>query len=463
MRRGLASLIMVLSLLVASGSWAGFILTRTVLDPGRSEALADNLLDNTVVRGVIVDLLSDAVETQIPTSVVVPRQTIEAAADEALDDPRVEAVIRDGFVRAHQNALNGVDEPVVLDASALGEVGREKVVAVRPELNAVLPAAPQLEVDLPTGGLSVLGDLRAQVRRYTIFGSLLALFGVTLSFVLTTRRPKALRRVAYWAFANSFFWLAVGYGLPSILERIAPPSSVSIATAVVDVFLGAMIRPAVIMFGVGVALLVVSMAWPALARRRPARLVDREAPVPGALHQPSPVLEGYDRQAGGPYPDPGYVGAAGADYRQYEAPPEPLHRLPAAAQRTPDRTAVYDRFAVPHQDPPTSPYPTPHLPPQPPVVQSNPYLDPSEAPTTVAYGDQATTQAGQDPSAQQPGAPQPSGYDPGGFDPYRTAQAPSRPLEADDPEMWSEADHDAPTRQWSRADDFGDPPPPGRR
>lgn len=412
MRRGLASLIMVVSLLVASGSWAGFILTRTVLDPGRSEALADNLLDNTVVRGVIIDLLSDAVESQIPGSVVVPRETIEVAADEALDDPRVDAVIRDGFVRAHQNALNGIDEPVALDASALGEVGREKVVALRPELNPILPAAPQLEVDLPTGGLSVLGDLRAQVRRYTIFGALLALFGITLSFVLTTHRPKAMRRVAYWAFANSAFWLLVGYGLPSILERIAPPSSVSIATAVVDVFLGAMIRPAVIMFGLGVALLALSMAWPALARRRPARLVDREAPVPGALRQPSPILEGYNRQRSSPYPEQGH---AGADYRHYEAPAEPLHRAPAAAQRTEDRTEVYDRYAMPQHDPPTNPYPAP------------------QAPNRVPPG-----QAGYVSSARPPG----------------------HPLAADDPEMWSEADREAPTRVWSQVDDVGDPAPP---
>ncbi len=457
MRRGLASLIMVLSLLIASGSWAGFVLTRTVLDPGRSEALADNLLDNTVVRGVIVDLLSDAVENQIPSSVVVPRQTIEVAADEALDDPRVEAVIRDGFVKAHQNALNGVDEPVALDASALGQVGREKVVALRPELNAILPAAPQLEVDLPTGGLSVLGDLRAQVRRYTIFGAILALIGVTLSFVLTTRRPKALRRVAYWAFINSFFWLLVGYGLPSILERVAPPSSVSIATAVVDVFLGAMIRPAVTMFVVGLILLGISLAWPALARRRPARQVDRHAPAPGALHQPAPVLEGLPRSSSGypepSYPEPGHAapGYAGADYRQYETPVEPLYREPAAAQRSPDPTTAYDRFSVPQQDPQTTPYPAP----QAPSASPAPAFGHPEAPTTVAPGGgQPTTAAG---------GYDPAGYDPGGYDPYTTAQAPGRQLEADDPEMWSEADHEAPTRVWSRADDFGDPPPPGHR
>ena len=453
MRRGLASLIMVLSLLVASGSWAGFILTRTVLDPGRSEALADNLLDNTVVRAVIVDLLSDAVESQIPTSVVVPRQTIEVAADEALDDPRVEAVVRDGFVRAHQNALNGVDEPVALDATALGEVGREKVVALRPELNPVLPAAPQLEVDLPTGGLSVLGDLRAQVRRYTIFGALVALFGITISFVMTTRRAKALRRVAYWAFANSFFWLLVGFGLPTILELIAPPSSVSIATAVVDVFLGAMIRPAVIMFGLGVLLLVLSMAWPALARRRPGHLVDQQRPAPGALHQPSPILEGYDRAPAGPPPGPGY---ATADYRQAEAPGEPLHRLSAAAQRTPDRTQVYDRFAVPHHDPPTDPYTTPQPSGYPPIVDPNPYLGAADAPTAVAYGgDHATTRA--------PDGTTRDGYDPAGYDPVGSAQSSGPTLEAHDPETWSEADHEAPTRQWSRADDFGNPPPPGHR
>lgn len=303
MRRGIASLIMGLSLVVASASWAGFILSHTVLDPGRSETLADTLLDNEAVRAVIVDRLADAVEAQIPASVPVTRDTIELGAEIALEDPRIEAVVRDGIVRSHQNALAGIDEPVTLDASALGEVGREAVVDLRPELDEALPPAPTLAVELPGNGLSWLGGVKNAVDRFTQVSAALALIGITAAFVLARNRAGALRRVAFWAFGASAFWVAVAYGVPKVLEQIAP-SSVSIATAIIDVFLGAMVRPALIMAGVGVALLLLSFIWPAIARRRPAAMLDRPAPARGALDQGRPVLEGLSRSARPARPSP---------------------------------------------------------------------------------------------------------------------------------------------------------------
>lgn len=300
MRRGLASLIMGLSLVVATAGWAGFILSRTVLDPGRSEALAETLLDNEDVRAVIVDRLADAVEAQLPAAVPVSRQTIERAADAALDDPRVEAVVQEGIVKTHQNALAGIDEPVMLDASALGEVAREMVVGLRPELDSLLPAAPSLEVELPSSGLSWLGRVKNTVDRFTAISAAIALIGLTTAFVVARNRPAVLRRVAFWAFGASLFWVAVAYGVPALLGRIAP-ASVSITMAIIDVFFGAMIRPAMVMGGVGVALLLLSFVWPAITRRRSGAMLDRPRPAQGALDQHRPVLEGLSTSGGPAY------------------------------------------------------------------------------------------------------------------------------------------------------------------
>ena len=49
---------------MATASWAGFTLSRTILDPGRSERLAEQLLENPQVREALVDRLADAVEPQ---------------------------------------------------------------------------------------------------------------------------------------------------------------------------------------------------------------------------------------------------------------------------------------------------------------------------------------------------------------------------------------------------------------
>jgi len=297
MRRGLASLIMALSLVVATASWAGFVLSRTVLDPGRSERLADNLLDNEEVRATIVDKLADAVEDRIPTETPVGREVIEGAAELALEDPRVEAVVRDGIVKTHQNALNGVDEPVMLDASALGQVAREQAVAARPELNTVLPQAPNFQVELPTTGLSWIGSVKNAVNRLTRIGALIALAGMVSSFIVTKNRPAALRRVAFWSFGAAAFWIIAAYAVPAILSRVAP-SSVAIATAVIDVFFGAMIRPAITLAVVGAVLLGISLAWPAVARRRPAAMVNSgPGPRPVQRQQPATGLS-YSSGAG---------------------------------------------------------------------------------------------------------------------------------------------------------------------
>lgn len=272
MRRGAASLIIALSLMVASFSWAGFTLSNTILDPGRSERLATQLLDNPEVREALIDRIADALETQIPPEVPVPRAAIETGAAIALDDPRVEALVVDGFVRVHQNALAGNAEPVMIDAGALGAAGRDALVSTRPELDLVLPPVPPLTVELPTTGLSWMGTVKQVVDRFTRIGALLSLAGLTAAFAVAKDRGSVFRRVAIWGYGAAAFWVALGYGIPRIAETLSPRSA-AFASAVVDVFFGSMIRPAVIMAIVATVLLAIGLMWPALARQRAARVM----------------------------------------------------------------------------------------------------------------------------------------------------------------------------------------------
>ena len=50
MRRTLAAAILGISLWIGSLAWSGFIMTSTVLNPDRSEDVAEALLDNDAVR-----------------------------------------------------------------------------------------------------------------------------------------------------------------------------------------------------------------------------------------------------------------------------------------------------------------------------------------------------------------------------------------------------------------------------
>ncbi|NNE96241.1 MAG: hypothetical protein HKN24_09460, partial [Acidimicrobiales bacterium] len=74
MRRSLSALVLGLSLVVASIAWAGFTLTQTALDPGRSQELADQVLDNPRFRSALVSVLADRLESLLPEGTALPRQ-----------------------------------------------------------------------------------------------------------------------------------------------------------------------------------------------------------------------------------------------------------------------------------------------------------------------------------------------------------------------------------------------------
>lgn len=279
MRRGIAGLILGLSLVVASVAWSGFVLTRTVLDPNRSERLADQVLDNDVLRDALVGRLATSMETVLPAEAAVPRQLLETAATTALDNPEVENLVRSGIVDVHRSALEGDAQPVTIDAAALGSASRQALIDARPELEAFLPAAPELEVELPVGGLSVLGTIRSFVEQATTIGAFIAIIGAATSFAIAKNRPAVLRRVSFWAFGTATFWLVVGFGIPFLAERLAP-SSTAVISAFVDVFFGAMIRPGLVMAAFGAACLAGSFFWAAGSATAGARMLQPNVDQP---------------------------------------------------------------------------------------------------------------------------------------------------------------------------------------
>ncbi len=289
MRRGLAAVVLGLSLVIGSIAWSGFILSRTLLDPERSERLADQMFENPQLRSALAGQLADGLERALGVDAPVDRTQIEAAATLALDDPSVQAVVRDGLVSAHRNALEGESTDTVLDVGVLGESLRSSLVTQRPELDASIPAAPAVEIELPTRGLSFLGTIRSFVLRVTWITGILAIAGALIALIITTNRAAVLRRVSFWAFAAAAFWLLVGYGLPWLMARIAPAAS-EVSEAAVDVFFGAMIPPAITLAVIGAGLLALSFVWAGAAAATDGRAPRREragrAVEPEPTHDP---------------------------------------------------------------------------------------------------------------------------------------------------------------------------------
>ena len=274
MRRSLSALVLGLSLVLASMAWAGFTLTRTALDPGRSEALADQMFENERLRGALVSVLADRLEALLPEGFALPRQLLEDVADRTLDDPAVQRLVRDGLVQVHQKALRGEDTDTTLHATALGTAARNVLVAERPELEPALPHAPAMRVQLPTAGLSVLGDIRESVSSASALAAFLAATGGLLALLVTRDRPSILRRLSGWAFGTSAAWLFVAVALPRAIAALAPNQGV-LAGAIVTVLFGAMIKPATLLAAGGCTILAGSMMWGAISRRRGARLIGR--------------------------------------------------------------------------------------------------------------------------------------------------------------------------------------------
>ncbi|MFT7600332.1 MAG: hypothetical protein ACI8TP_003273 [Acidimicrobiales bacterium] len=351
MRKGLAGLILGLSLIVASVSWSGFVMTRTVLDPSRSERLADQMLDNEVLRSALVGRLSDALGAALPADVPVPRQQLEQAANAALEDERVEKLVRDGIVRVHQNALEGNNEPITIDAAALGAASRASLIEVRPELAAVLPEAPAVEIDLPTGGLSWLGSVRRTVNRFTAVLGLIAAAGALSALLITKDRPGVLRRVSIWAFGAAAFWMVVGYGIPFLAKTLAPSSSAIIA-AIVDVFFGAMIPPAIMMAVFGAALLGLSLLWSTMAARQPATLLQPAGPG-GRGHNPSTGAEARPEPRRGGHTSNVRTATPTQVSRAAHEAPAPVDPTEVFAAHSPDPGDNWDAVAPLPEEPAT--------------------------------------------------------------------------------------------------------------
>ena len=274
-------------LVAASLAWVCLSMSRTVLDPERSEAIAEDVYRDPEVRAQLERSMATAVDEAIPEGVTVSRLDITDAAERALDDPAVEQLLVGGLVRAHQRFLGAdpdPDEPIVVDGTALAAATRVELVNAQPELAAVVPEVPSIAVTLPTDSIPDAGGLRGRLVAAT---ALLAAVGaglVVAAFVVTNDRARVLRRVGFWLIGAAAFWVVIGTALPSLAHLMLPDQAAIIA-AIWGVAAGGMRQPSITAAVVGVAALVLSVVWmagSAIARRygnRPARREAAPAPA----------------------------------------------------------------------------------------------------------------------------------------------------------------------------------------
>lgn len=335
-----------IGLIAASLAWVCLSMTRTVLDPERSEAIAEDVYRDPQVRRQLKDTVAGALHVAIPDAVPVTRPDIAAAADRALHDPVVEEAFIGGLVRSHQRFLGAdprPDEPIVVDGAALAAATRIELVRARPELAGSIPEVPSVEIPLPVDRIPDAGGLRGRLVAATAVLGAAAVGFVSAAFVVTNRRARILRRVGFWLIGAGAFWVVIGTALPALAHLLLPGQAAIIA-AIWGVAAGGMRQPSVTAMIAGVAALGLSVIWmagSALARRtarsRPRSSRHASAtPVdePAWRPPPTPAPAPYVAPTSGPAPGVGdrtvvdrtVVGPAPAP-----APAQP-HR-PSAAPR----------------------------------------------------------------------------------------------------------------------------------
>ncbi len=281
MRRGLAAALLGISLWIGSLAWSGFVMTRTVLDPGRSQDVAEALLDNDAVRAQLVANIATGIESGLPAGARVDRATLESGAEAALDSPAVKTLVLDALIRTHQAFLGEGTAPDSIDGGAFGAAARQSVVDAHPELDGLLPAAPSFEVPLPTDRIPNLGPVRRGLLTAVPILAGIAAIGAALALLVTTDRPGVVRRAGFWAVGLSAFILAVAYGIPAAARQVAPDQA-EIVAALIGALAAATRRPALALAAAGLAGLVVSLFWkPASRSSDRAVRRRRDLPVPG--------------------------------------------------------------------------------------------------------------------------------------------------------------------------------------
>ncbi|WP_436793393.1 hypothetical protein [Actinospongicola halichondriae] len=331
MRRALAAVLLAVSLWIGSLAWTGFIMTRTVLDPGRSEAVADALLDDPDVHDQLVANIAGGLESAIPAGFAVDRATLDAAAETALDSPEVEALFRTAFVDTHQAFLGEGDPPRSIDGGAFGSAARSALVESNPELDGLLPAAPSLEIPLPTERVPDLGPVRRALDVAVPILAAVAAVGALMALVITSNRPAILRRAGVWAIGLSAFVLVFAFGVPALAQSFAPAQA-----AVVASLIGALAEasqgPALALAGAGVAGLVASFIWKPTAN---AVRAEPQAAPPRQRRSPHPPTQRIPRQ---PRSRPG---------SRPPAPTRPAARPVVPPRATPTRPPIAPSAAAP--------------------------------------------------------------------------------------------------------------------
>ena len=207
-----ARILLTIGFLAASISYSAWWVSRTVLDAGATETVAQKVLATDAVQEHLQEQLNEQVAEKLDEAQADPR--VARAVTTAMRDPRVVQAFAEAVRTAHEALLSDSDEKVVLDVQAVTGAVHEALLPIAPDLAAQLEQEQPLRQEIDPTQMPKLGGVDNRAHTAFVLGAIVALLCITLSLLLAHDRKsvgRAGRRLAYLAF------------VPLLLFLVAPP------------------------------------------------------------------------------------------------------------------------------------------------------------------------------------------------------------------------------------------------
>jgi hypothetical protein len=251
---------MTLGFIALSLGYSAWIVSRTVLDTGATEAAAHRIVALPAVQKSLEDKFGDAISQMFQQTHLDPH--VKSAARLAAVDPRVVNAFVTAVGAMHHALLANAKSTIVLDPRAVTSALHDALVNTDPPLANQIAHAQPMKISIDAGTLPHLGKVHDADREAMTLGLAAGILLVAIS-LMQVRTRKAIarlgRRTAYLAIGPFLAFVVIpnlldgwhntgtlvtgallrsysGRVLPSALALVIIGCSVSLVTAAMSVF-----------------------------------------------------------------------------------------------------------------------------------------------------------------------------------------------------------------------------------
>lgn len=287
-----ARVLTVLALIAASAAWASWVFSATVLDPNRSVAIAEAVVDDPYLQDQVSNVVSDTLAAAT-AGLGVDLATLDEVADRTVASPEAADLLRVGLINSHR-AIVADSERVELDVGSVLLVARDELAAVVPAAAAApLPATETVE--LPTDELAFVSGFADSLRSWRDLATLVAVSGIVAAAVIAVERSRVIGAAGVWAISAGGVIAALSGIARLASTRVEGPAGLLARAS--DAAFGPVTVASLVLVGVGLLLAVTARpigralgrVWLVITGDGRSRLAPAPAAAPGGVATAPPA------------------------------------------------------------------------------------------------------------------------------------------------------------------------------